>query len=318
MDPQLSSPDEKIEHIHRTIDSIVVLDTLQKRNPHSRDDDVLFEPEEHKYEVKQDSHPYMSVTTWNSSNFSNFETDEIITKMMASKRWKPGHKYWGLTVDRIKDMWRITRDTAGSLGECLHKLIEKFMNRPTGVTVNHKLLLYASMLDDPFEAKVADECGIRTEWNYFIQYIVDNPEMVPFRTEWRIYHEELKLCGTMDMVYLNPDGTLSIFDWKRSKEMKQFEPIANFRTFCTTPGLEHLPDLNYWHYVLQLNMYKMILEQRYDKVVSAMCLVRLHANSEKGYEIFVLPTITEEIKSLISRRLFQLKEVLPSSPLSHF
>ena len=48
----------------------------------------------------------------------------------------------------------------------------------------------------------------------FTEAVKDHPELKPYRTEWTIYDEDLKISGSIDMIYENPDGTLSIYDWK--------------------------------------------------------------------------------------------------------
>ena len=45
--------------------------------------------------------------------------------------------------------------------------------------------------------------------------------MTPYRTEWMIWDKDHKLAGSIDMIFENEDGTLSIYDWKRSKEIKK-------------------------------------------------------------------------------------------------
>ena len=42
----------------------------------------------------------------------------------------------------------------------------------------------------------------------------------PYRTEWMVWDDELKFAGSIDMIYRNPDGTLDIYDWKRSVGIK--------------------------------------------------------------------------------------------------
>jgi len=36
-----------------------------------------------------------------------------------------------------------------------------------------------------------------------MKFAKDYPYLEPFRAEWVIYNEELKLCGSIDMVFLN-------------------------------------------------------------------------------------------------------------------
>jgi ATP-dependent exoDNAse (exonuclease V) beta subunit len=143
------------------------------------------------------------------------------------------------------------------------------------------------------------------EWKYFIEFVKDTPELKPYRTEWTVYHEDLKLAGSIDMVYENPDGTLSIYDWKRAKDITR---VNNFNKYAITECICHMPDSNFWHYALQLNTYKAILEQKYDKKITDLYLVRLHPdNEEKTYELIKLPDLSKDIHELFQQRIYQLK-----------
>jgi hypothetical protein len=144
----------------------------------------------------------------------------------------------------------------------------------------------------------------QVEWLYFLQFILDHPDFQPYRTEWMIFHEELKLAGSIDMVYQNPDGTLTIYDWKRSKEISK---VNMWNQFASNPLISHLHDTNFWHYALQLNTYKAILEAKYGKIVTKLCLVRLHPDAEeKTYELLEVPILTKEISDLFEERKKQL------------
>jgi hypothetical protein len=102
------------------------------------------------------------------------------------------------------------------------------------------------------------------------------------------------------MVYENPDGTLSIYDWKRSKEITR---VNSFNKYAKTKLICHMPDSNFWHYALQLNTYKRILERKYNKIITDLYLVRLHPDAEeKNYELIKLPDLTKEIDELFEER----------------
>jgi ATP-dependent exoDNAse (exonuclease V) beta subunit len=133
-----------------------------------------------------------------------------------------------------------------------------------------------------------------------MNFISDFPKLKPYRTEWTIFDEDLKIAGSIDMVYENPDGTLSIYDWKRSKEISM---INHFNKFANNKLICHMPDSNFWHYALQLNTYKAILERKYDKKVTDLFLVRLHPDTEeKTYELIKLPDLSKEINELFEER----------------
>ena len=65
-----------------------------------------------------------------------------------------------------------------------------------------------------------------------------------------------------------------------------------------------MPDSNFWHYSLQLNTYKYLLEKNYNKVVKGMYLICLHPNNENNnYLKYKVPILKEEMKSLMNLRL---------------
>ena len=93
------------------------------------------------------------------------------------------------------------------------------------------------------------------EFNMFLfGFLKDYPDLVPYRTEWCVYDESIKLSGSIDMTFLNPDGTLDICDWKRSKQIKKENKWE--KGFGI---LRDIPHANYYHYAIQLNIYKRIL-----------------------------------------------------------
>jgi hypothetical protein len=133
----------------------------------------------------------------------------------------------------------------------------------------------------------------------FVSFLQDYPHLVPYRTEWLIYDDTVKMSGSIDMVYENlDDGTLSIYDWKRCKSI---DKTNGWNKFAITECISHLPDSNFWHYALQLNTYKTILERNYGKRVSDMYLVRLHPDSTT-YQLLKVPVLENEMNDL-----FELK-----------
>ena len=247
-------------------------DVLSKKNPHKRDECITFDEGPHIYTINGDSN-YMSVTTWNHKHFEQFDADAIITKMMSGPNWTKSI-YYGLTREEIKAKWETNRDEAASAGTKLHYDIECYYN---GMSVEND----------------------STEYHYFKQFVLDNGGLVPYRTEWMIWDTDLRFAGSIDMVYENEsDGTLLIYDWKRSKEIRKTSPWSKF---ALTECINHLPDTNFWHYSLQLNTYKALVEKNYGKTVSKMALVCLHPN-QLSYKILKVPDLQNEVKELFELR----------------
>lgn len=265
---------------------------LQEKNPHPRDKDVTFYDPTHTYTVSYTDPSgnkcvdagFTSVTTWNHSHFGVFDPDLIIKKMMNSPKW-PKNKYYGMTSEEIKSQWETNRDTAARAGTLMHYDIECYYNN---VPVKNDSIEYKWFLD--FEADRTKEHGGFA------------PELKPYRTEMIVYDEELRLVGSVDMIFEAPDGSLQIYDWKRCREIKKVNPWQSSHVEC----INHLPDSNYWHYTLQLNTYKAIIERKYGRIVTDLYLVCLHPeNKNQSYQRIKLPILRDEMEDLIEYRMTQ-------------
>jgi len=276
---------------------------LSNKNVHPRDKNIQFFEEGHKYIITCDPDcKYTSVTTWNHSHFPEFDADKVICNMIKGKSWKEGHKYWGLTADQIKKQWSDNGASVSGAGTDLHFEIECFMNDKRFMFNYTNKELCEIYLSDNKEQLVNKPI----EWQYFINFVKDYPHLKPYRTEWTIYDEELKLAGSIDMIYENSDGTLSIYDWKRAKDITR---INKFNKFALSQAVCHFPDSNFWHYALQLNTYKAIIEKNYNKKVTDLYLVRLHPDAEeKNYELIKLPDLSVEIAELFEERRKLIRE----------
>jgi hypothetical protein len=269
---------------------------LARRNAHERDLYIKFHEYGHRYEITNDpGKRYTSVTTLVHSQFPKFNADAIIDKMMKSKSWAPGHKYWGLTANEIKAQWNSSGAAAANSGTNLHEQIETFMNdKRFTFEYTHKELLQEHLIMKQYENV---ERGI--EWDFFLKFVEDNPHLKPYRTEWTIYDENVKVAGSIDMVYENSNNTLEIYDWKRCKEITK---VNGWNETATNKLISHLPSTNFWQYALQLNTYKQILEAKYNKIVTKLCLVRIHPDAN-SYELIEVPFLTKEVTDLFGERM---------------
>lgn len=266
---------------------------LANVNPHERDSLIKFYTYGHRYEILCDTKSkYTSVTTWIHTHFPKFNADEIIEKMFNGKNWNPQNKYWGMTADEIKNAWKNSGQSSCVMGTNLHEKIELFMNDSKGKT-NYTL---NELLD-----VATNNNSEEPEWQYFLRFAQDYKHLKPYRTEWMIFDEDLKIAGSIDMVFENEDGTLSIYDWKRCREINREN---NWNKFSINDVVSHLPDTNYWHYSLQLNTYKAILERKYGKQIKELYLVKLHPDDpDNSYELIEVPILSEEINNLFQQRL---------------
>lgn len=251
-------------------------------NAHPRDARISFEEETHTYTIDGQREGWISCTGFIHSFFQHFDADAVIAKMMSSPKWT-SNKYYGMTADEIKKQWDDSKNEASSAGTRMHLDIEHYNNAdPVGNLAGDNY--------EPLEGK---------EWSYFLDYEKKHrikKGFFPYRTEWLVFKEDIKLAGSIDMVYKKADGTFAIYDWKRAKEMK-FE--NSFQSGLHP--LDHLPDTNYWHYSLQLNIYRRILEELYDAHVSEMALVVLHPNNTT-YKVILINRMDDEVSAMFETR----------------
>ena len=254
---------------------------LATKNVHERDKHISFDEGPHIYTVRGEK-GYTSVTTWNHQHFSKFDSTKIIKNIIKSQKMKdPAYKYYGMTAQDIIQSWDTNRDNAARAGTQTHFNVECYYNK---MEVN----------DDSIEYK------------YFQQFARDHPHLEAYRTEWCVFYEEVKISGSIDMVFKNTNtGEYVIYDWKRSKGI-EYESYDG--KTAITPCISHLPDSNFWHYSLQLNVYRKILQDKYGLAITELALVVLHPdNQSKTYEVVKVPILDKEMDDLWAYRKQELQ-----------
>ena len=242
---------------------------LEKKNEHERDKYLTFNEEKHEYYYK--SQKFNSVTTYISKIFKEFNTEECIHNLMKSRDWTK-HELYGKTKEEITEIWKKRNEHAIKEGVQLHQHIEDYLNN---ISVENSSI----------------------EFQYFQKFLNEHPCLSVYRTEWPIYDETLKLAGTIDMCSKNPNNTLTLYDWKRTKSIRK---TNYYKSYAIIDYLSHIEDTNFNHYTLQLNLYKYILEKKYKKKVSKMYLVCLHPeNKNKDYIIYNVEYKPRDIELVI-------------------
>lgn len=269
---------------------------MQKRercedlHPHPRDAHITFDEGPHIYTVDGDS-GFTSVTTLNKAYFEGFEEDKTIERMARGMPWikdeETGEerfprdtKYYRMTRKEIKDEWERVRVEASTAGTAMHKALEDHYN--------------------------GDDIELETpEWQYCKAFFEDYKHMKPYRTEWMIWDKDLRIAGSIDMIFQDQrDGSHWVCDWKRSKDLNKEN---RYNKFSHIPCISHVADTSYGHYSLQLNTYKAILEKHYGITIKGMFLVVFHPNNN-SYEKHDVPDMSKEIQDLFEMRLKALAE----------
>ena len=171
------------------------------------------------------------------------------------------------------------------VGTYLHEQIHKYLVRETPDFTYH-------FQYNGEEVHVDKMVDISREYTYFKKFL-NEENIVPFRTEWQIFDPALRIAGTIDFLGRNGSG-FDLYDWKRSDKIDRNATVWNYGI----NGLESVPDTRYYHYCLQLNMYKYILEKNYNIAINKMYLVVLHP-VYNTYQKIEVPSMGKAVHSIV-------------------
>lgn len=231
-----------------------------------------FDKDLHKYFHQNDATgnaEYISVTTL-IERFFQFDILRYIERE-AEKQNKD--------EEEVLREFLALRDEAAVLGTELHLQIENYFTKK------------------PFDESL-------TEFKYFLEF--EKEKIIPkglifVEAEKKIFMPEYNVAGTVDCLFKRPDGRYVMVDWKRSKKLivKGTEQPDKRGFRIEIEGLSELTNCSYYRYCIQQNMYKYILEKKYNIIVSDMILAVLHENYSK-YHTIRLPETPEETKVILS------------------
>lgn len=269
--------------------------SLAIKNRHPRDENIEFDEPTHRYTIHGTSEKWISCTGFIHAFYQDFDPKAAIAAIKRGKNYTTS-KYYGKSDKEILDGWSNAGKEASGLGTAMHLAIEQFMND-------------AHTMIDP-------AVKVTKEWEYFHNFWKDcGGDLVPYRMEMEVYSELHRLAGSIDAIFYRPsDGKYVIYDWKRSKQIKR----DNEHEKGYYP-LDHLPNCNYWHYTLQLNIYKWFLETYYGLEIADLYLIILHPDN-KNYQRIRLNVLPEEVQSMLDCRLRALAQggkqsiLLPAPP----
>jgi hypothetical protein len=240
-----------------------------------RDTRLTFEPKEHIY-LLDGNKQLTAVSTIIDCFFDPF--DSLYNSANVSARE-------GVDQCEILERWDCTGQESMEVGRFMHEQIEAYYHGE-GPTTSYRFTYNGEYV------RVDKTVSIETELGYFEDFI-EKESIEPFRVEWRIFDETLGIAGTIDLLCKNGDG-YDIIDWKRSRKASPNEDVWGYGT----NGLSHVPDIKYYHYALQQNLYRYMLEEKYGLEIKNMYLVVLHSQFD-GYKRYRVKRMDNEIETII-------------------
>ena len=230
---------------------------------------ILFREDIHKYYIGKYEFP-ISSTGWVERFTEPFKKD-YWASVKAKER--------GITKAEMIAEWdEIARRATDDIGTPFHRYMEcKYSDIPVDIDINaNDDLKKLIKMGDSFIDKVEDR-------------------LIPLKSEVVVGDMGLAVAGMVDQLFYNTKtGNVEMWDWKTSKKI---DKTSYNRKKMKSP-FGQLMDCNYYHYSLQLNLYKYLIE-RNSNLKIAKCRIAQFSILNDTYKIYDCV----DIQSLITRNL---------------
>ena len=270
---------QQVKPFEKTADMLEKMSTFRDAGHYAQDDDIDFEPDEHIY-IYKGIKRMLPVSSLIAYFFDEFQ---------ALPQAENQFKYKGTPVEESLDKWERAGRLASEVGTFVHLQTETYFQR--GFFETECQLQFGQ------ETEVVN---VEQEKLHFLRFIRDY-QIEPYRQEWPVYDKNLNIAGTIDLICQEDDGEFTIYDWKRSSKVvnAQGQPIVEgFRGKMSQNGIS-LPDTSFYHYCIQQNLYRYMLEKHYGIRVKAMNLVVLCPDFPTYY-VAQVPKMDQLIQQIVA------------------
>lgn len=245
---------------------------------YSKNKKVSFDSGTHSYFLKDKK--LTSVTTL-INNFKNEFDSDFWSKKIAKKE--------NTTQEIILKKWKDKAFKSTEIGTAIHKIFEDYRNVNYCVT-NGKLEFEYNKLN----AEFMEDFNLKKEVSLkFINDFFVTKRLIPIESEFIVYNDFL--AGQLDMICKDQECNFYILDFKTNEKIDTYSYGKRMKGIFS-----HLDDASYFHYCLQLSIYKRMLKE-YD--IKKIFLVHITAEKYEFIEcIDVMHDIDiDSLKGLINQ-----------------
>lgn len=234
------------------------------------DSKLKFEPEKHKYfyEGKE----LQSVTTILKRFTPQFDTEKW-SKVIAERE--------GVSVKEIQDRWTLKNKLACDFGSRIHQYAEsKVLSITPEITLDMKDIEYRNQVND------------------FLQWLSIGFQFSEreFLCEQQICYPELGIAGTVDLLMKTVEGYY-IMDWKTNESIEETNTYGE----RLLKPLQHLFNCELIKYTLQLNLYRYILEKKYNLKIKGLYLIHLLPTEFRFIQCESMDSEVESILKILNK-----------------
>lgn len=244
------------------------------KNP--RGIEITFTEEDHKYRstINDQEIVYVSGTQFLGKFYPQFDPTGEIAARCARRE--------GTSVEAIKAKWEAKGKESCRLGTRLHETIEDVLLRQD----------FRNKAEDSDEQKRFQN-GIDIAQKFLQRLDILGVEKI-------VFSDQLRIAGTIDLfAQSRKTKEYLIIDHKTNKTI---DTDNKYNKFCLDP-ISHLPDLSFYHYGLQLNLYEYLLKREgYVPKDSKFRLFLNHVTADVS-KLIELPDLQLEIRDLVVEHL---------------
>jgi len=226
------------------------------------DKNIILNKDNHEYKlISNPELVFTSVTSYVGKFFDEFDAKKVATKLVNNYA-----KYSEYTIESLMEEW----NRAAEYGTKVHNEIEDWIKN--GI--------------EPKELKSIN--GKNWLENYKLKSSIN------VLSEIIIYSKELRIAGTVDIIAKdNRTDEYILIDWKTSKKITTVS--YGYKT-GNHDATRNVMDCNFYHYSLQLSLYRYLLEEYYGLNVRNQVIAHIKDN---GVDAHVAPYMRNEIVSML-------------------
>lgn len=234
---------------------------------YSNDKRVTFKEDSHSY-FKKDK-KLLSVTTFISKFKNEFDSD-FFSKKIAKRDNK--------TQKQVLSEWNEKSKKSCDIGTLIHKIFEDYANGNYAV-LNNEISIDFFCLKQEYFLEFYHKAKVSIS---FIKDFFLTKRLIPLHTEYIVYNN--LLAGQIDMICKDKDENHYIIDFKTNEKIEEYSYNKKMKGVFSEYN-----DSNYYHYCLQLSIYKKLLKEYNIKNIYLIHIL------EKEYKIIECLDILKDI-----------------------
>ena len=262
---------------------------------------IAFRAEGHCYTIRDRqtgalvTAPTTTVTTFLHKLFPQFNARAKVAQMSA---WSKRSRYPDMPDGAIVTYWSENGQHAADLGTRMHAAIEQYLHavktefasgRASSIADAYQRVgaptvpppvpaAFSTVTEAALNANLNslnDRTGVVALPGHMLQLArtLAAMELIPLGVEKRVYSPTLAMSGSVDALFVSAKtGEHVLMDWKRRRE---FTTTAQYGEY----GMFGLPHCHYSEALLQLNLYRAILEEGVGVAPKRMFITSIHPDA---------------------------------------